>query len=365
MMDIENTKTTIEKLFKNTVQKDHKIHNAYLLVHSNKLGVHLNIAEGITNNLPANENQPYYIASVGKLFTSVLMGVLVEQGKLSYEDLITSYLDEDLLHNLHVFKGTDYTNQIRIRHLLNHTSGIHDYFGDKPKHTVPMIDRIVSEPSHFWTPGEVIQWSKENLDSHSPPGKGFHYSDTGYQILGIIIENITSVPFHAALEQYIFKPLEMNYSYLTQHSEPQLKSEYPVADIYIGEIKINVTQHRSLSIDYAGGGIVSTSEDLLKFMNALANNTVISADTFEKMKDWARFFPGIDYGYGIMNIKTIPVLMPKKYNSWGNAGSTGSFLFYHPEMDAYLIGSLNQQGYHTKGVRLMLKIINLLTKCKS
>ena len=97
MNTIENTQKSIEKLFRNTVQKDRKIHNAYLLVHSDKLGIHLNVAEGSTNNITANENQPYYIASVGKLFTAVLVGILVEQGKLSYEDTIISYLEKDLL----------------------------------------------------------------------------------------------------------------------------------------------------------------------------------------------------------------------------------------------------------------------------
>jgi len=363
MMDRDNTQISIEKLFKDTLRKDHKIHDAYLFVESDKLGIHLKLAGGSTNGVPANENQPYYIASIGKMFTSVLIGILVEQGKLSYEDKITPYLDKDLLQNLHVYKGKDYTSQIQIRHLLNHTSGIHDYFDDKPKHTTPMLERIVREPSRLWTPREVIHWSKENLSSHFPPGKGFHYSDTGYHILGLIVEKVTSMPFHAALSQYIFHPLEMNYSYLAHHSEPVLQNEYPVADIYIGETRIDVNQHRSLSIDYAGGGIVSTSDDLLKFMRSIVSFTLINAHTFEKMKDWASFFPGIDYGYGIMNIKTVPILMSKKYNSWGNAGSIGSFMFYHPEMDAYLIGNLNKQGYHIKGVRMMLKIINLLSKC--
>lgn len=129
---------------------------------------------------------------------------------------------------------------------------------------------------------------------------------------------------------------------------------------------INVTNYRSLSIDYAGGGIVATSEDLLKFMKALVNHELIRENTFEKMKDWAGFFNlffiGIDYGYGLMNFKTIPILMPKKYNVWGNAGSTGSFMFYHPEMDTYIIGNLNQFGYHRKGIKLMFKVIDMLLK---
>ena len=76
-MDKENTLISIEKLFRDTARKDRKIHNAYLLVESDKLGIQLKLAEGSTNDVPANENQPYYVASVGKLFTSVLTGILI------------------------------------------------------------------------------------------------------------------------------------------------------------------------------------------------------------------------------------------------------------------------------------------------
>ena len=62
--------------------------------------------------------------------------------------------------------------------------------------------------------------------------------------------------------------------------------------------------------------------------------------------------------------QSFPLLMPKKYNVWGNAGSVGSFMFYHPAMDIYLIGNLNQFRYHSKGIRLMFKIIDILSKNK-
>lgn len=84
------------------------------------------------------------------------------------------------------------------------------------------------------------------------------------------------------------------------------------------------------------------------------------------MKDWAGYFSfqfiGIDYGYGLMSFKSIPIIMPAKYQAWGNIGSTGSFMFYHPALDTYLIGNLNQFGYHSKGVRLMFKVIDILSK---
>lgn len=69
------------------------------------------------------------------------------------------------------------------------------------------------------------------------------------------------------------------------------------------------------------------------------------------------------YGYGLMHFKPAPLLMPKKYTAWGHAGASGSFMFYHPELDLYLIGSLNQFRYHRKGIMLMFKMIDILSKC--
>lgn len=355
-MEKEHMKTLVEDFFRKKVQKDSKIQNAHLLVHSDKLGIHLKIAEGST----AIADQPYYIASVSKLFASVLFSILVENGMCSFEDHISKYLDNEILRDLHVYKGKNYTSEIKVKHLLNNTSGLHDFVEDKPKQGKSMINMIVDDPSRRWTPMEVIQWAKENLETYFPPGEGFHYSDTGYHLLGLIIENITKITYPEALRYYIFEPLEMKNSHFSR-TEPIENSEHPIADLYVHNTRIN--DHKSLSIMYAGGGVVSTTEDLLKFMKALVNYQIIKKDTIDKMKqDYGKFFLGIDYGYGVMNIKTIPILMPSKFNAWGNAGSTGSFLFYHPGTESYLIGSLNHFGYGQKGIRLMLQIANKLSK---
>lgn len=98
-------------------------------------------------------------------------------------------------------------------------------------------------------------------------------------------------------------------------------------------------------------------------MKALVNGKLLQEETIETMKnDRGKFFLGIDYGYGLINIKTVPVFMPAKYNSWGNAGSTGSFMFYHTKTDAYIIGTLNQFGYGQKGIRLMLQFAEKILK---
>lgn len=356
-MEKAKVQMEIEQIFKKKVEKDANIHNAYLRVFSEKHGIDFNLATGKES---LHADQPYYIASVSKLFTSVLFGQLVEQGLCSYEDKISQYLDAVILKDLHIYKGKDYTNEIKIKHLLNNTSGLHDFVEDKPVKGKSMPELLVDEPDRTWTPIEAINWAKENMKNHFPPGERFHYSDTGYHLLGFIIEKITGLSFPEVLRKNIFEPLDMIHSRFSR-TEPIEESPYDVAKLYVRNT--DITHNQSLSILYAGGGVVSTTGDLLKFMKALVNYQILKKETIEKMKnDWGKFFLGIDYGYGLMNIKTVPVLMPAKYNCWGNAGSTGSFMFYHPATDAYLIGTLNHFGYGQKGIRLMLQIAEKLLK---
>src|SRR5690606_35540800 len=116
--------------------------------------------------------------------------------------------------------------------------------------------------------------------------------------------------------------------FLIGYSQPREASPYPVAGVYCGDT--NIVGYRSLSVGYAGGGVTAPLEDFLKFMQALAEGELLSERTFARMGDCARFVPGIDYGYGMMKIRPVPLLMPAKYSCWGNAGLTGAFLFYHP-----------------------------------
>lgn len=351
----------IENMFRKKVQRDTKIHNAYLLVHSEKLGIHMKLSDGTTDGQPTHPDQPYYIASVSKLFTGVLIAMLIEKGLCSYDDPISLYIDQDVLHNLHVYKGINYANEIKIKHLLNHTSGLQDFLEDKPKHTKSFPQMVLDEPDRALTPLETIQWAKEHLHPFFPPGNGFHYSDIGYHLLGLIVERVTNKPYYEVLHSYILEPLEMKRSYFGHYSSPMEKSEHPVANLYL--YNSDITQYKSLHVNYAGGGIVSSTEDLLKFMKALVHQKLIKEATLNKMKqDWGKFVPGIHYGYGVMDIVGIPILMPKKFSAWGNAGSTGSFLFYHPRTDAYLIGTMNQFGYGPTGIRFMMQVIDKLIK---
>ncbi|MGE6488144.1 serine hydrolase domain-containing protein [Paenisporosarcina sp. NPDC076898] len=361
-MEIREAKTSIEKKLKGLVDTDPNLFNAFFLIHSDKLNIHWNMVHGETDDIPTNADQPYHTASIAKTFTAVIIAMLVEEGKISYSDPIAKYLTEDILKGLHIYKGKDYTKDIRIEHLVRCTSGLPDFYEDKPKQGKSFLDLLLEEPSRYWTPQETIQWTKENLVPRFPPGEKCHYTNTGYNLLGLLIENITSKTYHQVLHEYIFQPLHMNNTYLSQYSEPAEQNKFAVANINLKNNKIRVEDHRSFSSIYAGGQAVSTSDDLLKFMKALVGNQLISKESLSEMMQWNKLWIGVDYGSGLMRVRMLPII--QKYNVWGHLGSIGSFMLYNPIMDVYIIGNFNKTGYVAKSIRFIFNTLRTLSKLK-
>jgi len=358
---VKNTdiQSKIETLFRKQVQKDKKVKNAYLLVDSEKLKVNLNIAEGTTGHFKANVNQPNHLASVGKLFTATVISMLHEKGLLDFNDYIIKYLEGDIMNRLHVFKGKDYSGQITIRHLLMQTSGLNDVF-------YHLWNKILNEPGFKTTPKDAILWGKEHLKPVAVPGKRHFYTDTNYYLLGLIIERITSKPFHEVMHEYIFEPLGMKNAYLHGFSKPAIASEYPVAKLYIKEDDL-LTIDGMHQIDYAGGSVIAPLAEYLLFMRALVNEKIIKSVTLSKMisDDIWKGFPtvGFRYGYSIWKPVVIPFILPSKYYCWGCVGVTGAFMFYHPATESFVIGTFNDFSYRGKALEFMIKkvIKNLLT----
>jgi len=343
----------IKEKLNNMVLKDKNLKNALLLIHSDKYKFHWKFAFGTTGNeqRSINKDNPYHIASIGKTFTSLIIAKLYQRYKINYDDPISKYLAPEILKNLFVYKGKDYSKDVLVKQLLNHTSGVADYYEDKSKKTKSIKELIIEEPDRFWKPEDTIEYTRDHLRTISVPGKKFHYSDTGYNLLGKIIEKITGRSFHENLHIEIFNPLGMVNSYFLYYSKPKEKSPHTLAPSYIG--KYEVSTFKSLSADWAGGGIISTTEDLLLFHKALVNNTLIKKETFELFKkDLGKFGFGMDYGYGVLflNIKKMAFSLSRAYNMWGNFGSIATYMFYNPVYDVYIIGSFNHSNYAVKQV---------------
>ncbi|MCF8363827.1 MAG: beta-lactamase family protein [Prolixibacteraceae bacterium] len=353
MDKIAIVKEQIETIFRKQVRGDKKLKNAYLLVHSDKLGIDMNIAEGKTDEISANPKQANHLASVGKLFTATLVGMLNDKGLLSFDDKIAQHLDAELMRGLHIFKGKDYSGDISIKHLLQQTSGLNDVF-------FPLLKKMIKDPKLEMSAREAVEWGKANLKPLGQPGHKHFYTDTNYYLLGLIIEKITKKPFFEVVHEMIFEPLKMDNAFINGFSQPKNEPRFPPAHIVLSNINF-IDDKRIAKIDYAGGGVVAPLSEYLVFMKALVNGQLVKENTLHQMidDDVKMGFPviGFDYGYAVWKPRAIPVLLPEKYFCWGCVGVTGAFMFFHPETGTYVIGTFNDESYKSKSLSFMIKKI--------
>ena len=352
-MKEKDIESRIQSSFERLVQKDKSIKNAYLLVNSEKYEINLQIAEGTTGAGEADIQQPNYLASVGKLFTATIIGMLYEKGKLDFNDSIGKYLDAKIINRLHIYKGNDYSTSITIRHLLMQTSGLYDVF-------YHLLDKMIKDPEFTITPREAIIWGKKNLTPVGMPGKKHSYTDTNYHLLGLIIENITGTAFHEILHEFIFDRVGMQHAHMHGFSQPRFETGHPTAQAFIkGQDILSIDGYHQ--IDYAGGGVVAPLSEYLLFMKALVNHVIIKRETLGRMlsDEIAMGFPLIsfNYGYSLWKLKSIPFLIPEAYRCWGCAGATGAFMFHHPATKSYIIGTFNDFSYRGKALQFMAKSV--------
>lgn len=344
LLSVAQSKQNLEHLFDKTLERG-DIHNGFLIIHSDSLNLHLNLAKGKNSDgTPVSTDTPFLTTSIAKTFTATLVMMLAEEGKLSLEATAANYLPEKLMEGLHVLEGMDHGPQITIAQLLQHRSGLPDYFGDTPREGENMLNRIFAEPEKFWTAEEIITFTKEHFQAHFVPGSGFHYSDTNYVLLGLIIERLCGQPLHEVLRNQIFSPLGMQHSSLYLRSEPNKASQQP-AELYAGPYEIS--GYRSLSADWGGGGMLSTSQDLYRFFNALLSEKLVSLTTLKSMQAWTGESLGTYYGYGLRKFdlgELYPAL--SGLSLIGHSGTSSAFMYYCPELDIYLIGSFNQIDFY-------------------
>jgi D-alanyl-D-alanine carboxypeptidase len=136
---------------------------------------------------PMTEETPIYTASVLKLYTATIIMRLYEMGYLSLDDPMSKYLPEELIKGIHVYQGKDYSGEITIKQLLSHTSGIADYYMEKPEGGKSVFETLLDEPERQWKDNKTIEWARNKLKPNFPPGTGASYSDTNFDLLQKII----------------------------------------------------------------------------------------------------------------------------------------------------------------------------------
>src|SRR5690606_17501563 len=165
------------------------------------------------------KDQPYFIASTTKLFTTALILHLKSRGQLALEDPIGKYLDASITNGLHIYHGKDYSASISIKNLLAHTSGLPNYFLGKGANGKRLERELTSGLDQSWTFEHAIETAKAMKSHFVPDTKNKAcYSDTNFQLLGKIIETITHTSYSANCKELIIQPLKLANTYVYEDS---------------------------------------------------------------------------------------------------------------------------------------------------
>ncbi|MGY6523158.1 MAG: serine hydrolase domain-containing protein [Mongoliitalea sp.] len=298
----------------------------------------------------------YFIASVTKMYITVLVMQLIEKGKISLDDSIKKFLPERYTDRLHVLKGVDYSDQLTIKHLISNTSGIPDYFFHKQENGRTVADELLEGNDQAWPLDRTIDLIKA-LKPNFRPGRKAAYSDSNYQLLGKIIEEVSAQSIPEIMKVKIFDPLGLRntYVYGDKADNCPVPFYYGAKELWLPEYMASIGPE---------GGIVSTVDEVMIFLKAFFGGVFFPKAEVASMKQWKMILPPpglFQYGVGLEKLWIPRILFPFKYPGeiLGYWGQTGTFAFYNPKTDLYFCGVTNQingKG-HRKATGLMIDTI--------
>jgi D-alanyl-D-alanine carboxypeptidase len=258
-------------------------------------------AAGIANreaHTPLEPSDRFRIYSITKTFTAVLVLQLVDEGVLTLDDTVSQWLDDPAVARI------PNVDKITIRQLLTHTSGVYDYYNGADSAFVDdAITGAGADWSKVWTVEEVLAYVDGALHGADfDPGQGVNYSDTGYILLGLIVEEAGGQSVAEQLHTRILDPLGLADTFFAA-AEP-VPGETVEGYHRLGDDLINVSGI-NLSWAWTQGGMVSTTEDLARFADALFGGHLIEPASLEAM---LTFLPadeqGREWGMGVARVQT-------------------------------------------------------------
>lgn len=271
----------------------------------------------VAGKVPLSVETPFRIASITKTFVAAAVLRLVEQGKVALDASITEFLAPATVARL--ARGGYEPDEITVRELLDHTSGLFDYAGSAAYDTLN-----VDDPGRHWTRDEQLEFAMDRGRPLARPGREYHYADTNYILLGEILERSTGQPLARAVRDAIgFDRLGLDHTYW-ETLEPVLGGPARAHQYYDTTFD-NIGLDASSDL-YGGGGLVSTVGDLTSFYRGLFDGRVFSHDrTLDAMLEVSK--PGRRAGAALGIFATTIA----GEECWGHPGYWGTEAYYCPE----------------------------------
>jgi D-alanyl-D-alanine carboxypeptidase len=247
----------------------------------------------VAGNVEVAPDTAFAIASVSKTYTAALILSLVEDGRVDLDTSALRYIPEAALDQ-----------RITIRQLLDHTSGLDDFF----LHT-PIDKALLADRDAFWSVKRTLKYVAK---PYFPPGRGWHYSNTNYVYLGLIAERVTGVPLATALRERFFAPLDLDATWYQAVEKPRgpLAHGYRFAGRKLTSAPIDLASKAAVApftsvISAAGGAgsIAATSSDAARWARLLYTGRILGSDMTAAMLDGvaltAGYDPRVPYGLGV------------------------------------------------------------------
>ncbi len=223
----------------------------------------------INNGVITKKSSSYLIGSVSKIFTSVLIMNLQDEGLLSINDPIKDILDPELINEI------ENADQVTIKNLLMHTSGIKEYIGIEFQ-----VDRL-NTSRLLLTPTQKLGYIY-NKSADFEPNEKYGYSNTNYVLLGLIIEKVKHIPLEEAVELYITNVLSLKNTIQGTWKDP-LPSGTARPYLDRGNGYVDIMDFALSDAATGDGGILSNTQDLLFFIENIVNNTLVSSASYDEM----------------------------------------------------------------------------------
>lgn len=237
-------------------------------------------------------NTPFRTGSITKMFIATAILQLREQGKLTLEDPVTQHLPA-------LAGKIPQADQITLRHLLGHLSGI----TDPPNESIRYQLDLVNDPEGFGalTTEALLETYVYGKNLNFAPGTAYGYSNANYWLLGQIVEKLTQQNLQQALDELIFSPLGLTQTWIEKRDDRNVARGY--ANFYGNDNLLDVSRwDRAEGDGKAAGGLISTAEDLMKFIQALFGGQLLPLAVVEEMKQIQLAgcnSPDCEYGLGL------------------------------------------------------------------
>ncbi|RRJ88700.1 class C beta-lactamase-related serine hydrolase [Gulosibacter macacae] len=300
---------------------------------------------------------PFHCASVGKLFTAVLIGRQIERGDYRLDTPIGDILPRHELSALPAAPGVDFASEVTIEHLLSHRSGLQDPI--EPLRAARVEDLLVQvqrEPNRYWSRADLLALT-HSMPAIGRPGERFGYSDAAYALLLRVAEVAAGVDSEELLRTEVFARAGMTQTHRPHNAGPEVDlAAVRMAPVFLGDT--DMSRARAASAVSSDGGAVTTVDDLHQFNRALASGDLISPELRERlMRPQSKLRAGIHYGAGFVTLKLgefMPLVLRGLSEPVGGLGLSAVHTVHYREQDVFV--ALNFHATHEMGASFEAQI---------